>query len=147
MAETAIGVVGLLSLLSIVIDCFEYVRVAKTYKRDFETAQTKFDCAGWCLVRWAEAVGIRDASNDQVLFERYERAEIILKHLELLCTQTREKSNIFHQSDVELHDVDLMNPVQAVVHIGVRNRIRARLGRQQKEAVHAQEVSVKEKTQ
>lgn len=45
MAETALGVIGLLGLFSTAVDCFEYVRIAKTFERDFATSQLKLDSA------------------------------------------------------------------------------------------------------
>jgi hypothetical protein len=40
MAETALGAISLLGLFSSVIDCFEYVRIAKTFELDFERRQS-----------------------------------------------------------------------------------------------------------
>ena len=129
MAETAIGVVGLLSLFSTVVECFEYVRIAKTFERDFATAQIKLDCAGWRLTRWGEAVGIRDTSTVSILDERYRRAEVILKHLELLWTQAKQKSEIFRRPGTEVYELKDMEPAQAVVHERVRDKMRKRIAR------------------
>jgi hypothetical protein len=131
MVETAIGVIGLLSLFGTVVDCFEYVRIAKTFERDFATAQIKLDCAGWRFSRWGEAVGICDAStdSDSVLAERYERVEKILKHLELLWIQARQKSEIFRRPGIETYALEDMEPVQAIVHKGVGDKLWKRMGR------------------
>jgi hypothetical protein len=45
MAETALAVIGLLGLFSTAVACFEYVRLAKTFERDFATSQLKLDDA------------------------------------------------------------------------------------------------------
>ena len=149
MAETTKDAVGLLSLFSRVVDYFEYVRIAKTFESDFATiALIKLNCGCWRLTRWGEAVGIQDGSAVYVPGKRYRGAEIILERFELLWTEARKRSDELHRLGVgkyEMYEVDDMEPVQAVVHSGVREKIRKSMGRHEEGATEPERASRVEK--
>ncbi|KAL8672427.1 MAG: hypothetical protein Q9168_003105 [Polycauliona sp. 1 TL-2023] len=54
----SIGAVGLISLLSTCVECFEYIDAAKTCGRDLELLTTKFAIEKARLLIWGESVGL-----------------------------------------------------------------------------------------
>ncbi|KAL8754830.1 MAG: hypothetical protein Q9199_004073, partial [Rusavskia elegans] len=54
----SIGAVGLISLLTTCVECFEYIDAAKTCGRDLELLTTKFSIEKARLLIWGESVGI-----------------------------------------------------------------------------------------
>lgn len=130
MAETALGVLGLLGLFSTAVDCFEYVRIAKTFERDFATSQLKLDGARIRLSRWGAALGIQANSKLTIPKPDYEHAELVLKHLEGIFAQAQSKSKIFARPGIQEFEVGELVPPQSVVHAGLMTKIRERINRE-----------------
>jgi len=66
-AGFAIGVVGLFSIFSTCMQCFEYVQCGKGFGKDYESAILKLDVSRLRLARWAELVGLHDPSRAREL--------------------------------------------------------------------------------
>lgn len=130
MAETALGVLGLLGLFSAAVDCFEYVRIAKTFENDFATSQLKLDGARIRLSRWGAALGFQTNSRLTIARPDFEHAEMILKHLESLFVQAQSKSKIFARPGVDDFHVGGLSPSQSMVHAGLMTKIRERVKRE-----------------
>ncbi|KAF2877986.1 prion-inhibition and propagation-domain-containing protein [Massariosphaeria phaeospora] len=58
MTEVAGLVIGLPSLFSSALECFQYVRLGREFAGDFETCQLKLDLAGLGLSRWGKSIGL-----------------------------------------------------------------------------------------
>jgi hypothetical protein len=61
MAETAglvVGVVSIAALFNNCVECFEYLRLGKSFGRDYQTCQLRLDTAKLRITRWGEAVNI-----------------------------------------------------------------------------------------
>ena len=54
----SIGAVGLVTLLTTCVECFEYIDAAKSCGRDMELLTTKFAIEKARLLIWGESVGI-----------------------------------------------------------------------------------------
>jgi hypothetical protein len=129
MAETALGVVSLFGLFSTVIDCFEYVRIAKTFELDFETSQLKLDAAQIRLSRWGEALGVCSNTTTTIPRSDYEHAEKVLKHLGSLFEQAQNKSEIFAQRALQTFEASDLVPPASLVHGGVMAKVCKRMHR------------------
>ena len=59
MAEAAglvVGVVALAGLFNNTVECFEFVQLARTFGKNFQTSQLKLDNARLRLSRWGESL-------------------------------------------------------------------------------------------
>ncbi|KAL8994471.1 MAG: hypothetical protein Q9169_005562 [Polycauliona sp. 2 TL-2023] len=61
--SVSIGAVGLISLLTTCIECFEYIDAANSCGRDLELLTTKFSIEKARLLIWGESVGILSSIN------------------------------------------------------------------------------------
>lgn len=61
----AVGVISLATLFNQAIDCFEYVRIARNFERDYETAKLKLNSAQLRLSRWGESVDFKSMSREE----------------------------------------------------------------------------------
>lgn len=57
------GTMGISGLFNNCVDCFGYIHLARTFDRDFRTAQLRLDFARLRLTRWGEAVGANQSSG------------------------------------------------------------------------------------
>ncbi|KAL2210971.1 hypothetical protein CC79DRAFT_548519 [Sarocladium strictum] len=66
MAETAglvVGVVSIAALFNNCVECFEYLRLGKSFGRDYQTCQLRLDTAKLRITRWGEAVNIHQNAS------------------------------------------------------------------------------------
>lgn len=128
MAETAVGIVGLLPLFTTAVDGFKYVKIARSYYDDFAVALLRLKAASLRLSRWGEAVGIREGSPVHIAESQYEEAEAILRTL--FKKAQREAATIVGNTDSVAHfsSVD-MSRVQAATHAGLAATIGKRINR------------------
>ena len=54
----ALGVIGLASLFTTCVECFDYVEVGRTYGRDYEVLLTKLEVEKTRFLIWGDTVGI-----------------------------------------------------------------------------------------
>jgi hypothetical protein len=132
MAETALGVISLLGLFSTVVDCFEYVQIAKTFERDFTTSQLKLDAARIRLSRWGVALGIYANTTTTIPRPDYEHAEKVLKHLGNLFEQAKNKSEILAPPGLQTFEASELMPPESLVHEGVMAKVHNRIHRSTK---------------
>ncbi|TAQ84471.1 hypothetical protein B7494_g7218 [Chlorociboria aeruginascens] len=57
------GAIGIASVFTACVDCFEYVQFGRHFGRDFQTSQLALDCARLRLTRWGESVDIYHDPN------------------------------------------------------------------------------------
>ncbi|KAG9228056.1 prion-inhibition and propagation-domain-containing protein [Amylocarpus encephaloides] len=65
IAGLTIGIAGLASIFNNIVDSFEYIRLARSFGRTFETNLLRLDVARLRLSRWGEAVGLSGNVTDQ----------------------------------------------------------------------------------
>ena len=60
----AVGlVIGVASLFTTCMQCFEYVQCGKSFGKDYESAILKLDISRMRLARWAESIGLNDPTR------------------------------------------------------------------------------------
>lgn len=94
----AFGAVGALSQ---VLECFEYVYVARTFNEDYQIYQLKLENARLRLSRWAAAVNLESASKQE-----QDQAEKILRQIYNLFERTKQLSDEFAQKHYISEDID-----------------------------------------
>jgi hypothetical protein len=133
MAETAglvIGAVGLAGLFSTAIDCFEHVRIAKTFDRDFATAQLLLDEASLRLSRWGVAIGIDTVGLEGLAEDKAQRAEKLLIHICKLFSQAEENFDLFGDKSAATFDANAdLSRTQRAVRRGITTKVHKRIGR------------------
>ena len=128
MAETAIGIVGLLSLFTTAVDGFNYVKIARSYDDDFAVALLRLKTAGLRLSRWGEAVGIYEGSVVNIPHDQYDEAEAILKTL--FKKAQRKAATVGGNAESVVHfSPDDMSHIQAATHEGLTATIGKRINR------------------
>ncbi|KAM5452757.1 hypothetical protein MaudCBS49596_003063 [Microsporum audouinii] len=92
MAEAvglAVGIIGLAGLFNNAVQCFEYVQLARSFGRDFQSSQLKLDSARLRLSRWGKSLKLDahqlDDTQNSIDFpgsaEDVERAKNLLNHI------------------------------------------------------------------
>jgi hypothetical protein len=67
VAGLALSALGVAALFNNALDCFQQVRIAKNFGRDFETYQCKLNLLELRLSQWGEATGISIINQDSDL--------------------------------------------------------------------------------
>lgn len=105
VAGLSIGAIGLASLFSTCLECFEYFQIAKSFQSDFEILLLKLDCQRERLLTWGEIVGIskieakeRNSDLDSTKHELIQRA---LTSIVTLFTETEKLQKEFGVQSVE----------------------------------------------
>lgn len=120
MAETALGVVGLLGLFSSSVDCFQYVRIVKTFDRDYAAAQLNLDALGMRLARWGKALGIRNESTKTIPDSHYRHIESTLKNLiEHFGAAARKYPLLSNSGDMATYEASELAGEEQFVHQGM----------------------------
>ncbi|EEQ27527.1 hypothetical protein McanMca71_000041 [Microsporum canis] len=92
MAEAvglAVGIIGLAGLFNNAVQCFEYVQLARSFGRDFQSSQLKLDSAQLRLSRWGKSLRLDtqqlDDTQNTISFpgstEDAERAKSLLDQI------------------------------------------------------------------
>jgi len=63
-AGFVVGIVALAGLFNNTVECFEFVQLSRTFRRDFQTSQLKLDSARLCLSRWGKSLDLDEDVRD-----------------------------------------------------------------------------------
>lgn len=127
-AGLGVGIIGLAGFFSSAIDCFEHIRIAKTFDRDFATAQLRLDEARLRLSRWGVVIDIATGGPDGLGEDKAQRAEKILNHICKLFSQAEEDFNLLGDKTKATYEADAdLSHTQRVVHSGITTKIRKRI--------------------
>jgi hypothetical protein len=121
----AVGIVALAGLFNNAIDCFEYVRLGRSFGTNFQTSLLKLDNARLRLSRWGQAVGLsgdlEDPSSLQgaaVQKEDISRAERVLGQIMDLFADAERISAKYQRSvqpdDTSLAILDVKSDIDAM---------------------------------
>ena len=69
MADAAglvVGVVALAGLFNTTVECFEFVRLGRTFGKSFQTSQLKLDNARLRLSRWGKSLSLDEDVRETV---------------------------------------------------------------------------------
>jgi len=95
MAETAIGVLGLLGLFNNAIDWFHYVHITKNYTPRLQTLILKLDDAHLRLARWGDAAGL---SGDIDEFpDQASRSDFRISNDPSVNAKVKQRLILFHE--------------------------------------------------
>ena len=99
MAEAAGLALTVFSAMNSVIQCFDYVELARTFDRDRQSAILKLDIAKLRLSRWAKSVGFNhvDEQNPDLTAisaspKELQKAQQLLVHIQGLFGEAESKS-------------------------------------------------------
>jgi Prion-inhibition and propagation/SesB domain on fungal death-pathway protein len=99
MAEAAGLAFAVLGAFNDAVQCFEYIQLARSFDRDFQTATLKLAISRLRLSRWGQSVGLDQVTeSDQSLVgiftspQDLEKAEEMLRHIFHLSEEARTMS-------------------------------------------------------
>jgi hypothetical protein len=130
MAETAIGVVGLLGLFTTAVDCFNRVRLAKQFDGDFAFSQLNLVVASDRFSRWGEAAGICEGSTTTYPEDQIKKAEKALDMIVKAFTDARDMVEALGGDINALtYSPDDLTGAPVVIHKGLSASIGKRINR------------------
>lgn len=111
------GAISLTSLFSACVDCFEYVELGRTFRRDYRTSILTLTCARLRLTRWGQAVNINNNSRfqDLSLESADEQIKTAKATLEQILVLFRDASNISGNYEGVPPSVEIDNNDQVAV--------------------------------
>jgi hypothetical protein len=103
-AGLTIGVVGLASLFSTCMECFDYIQLGRTFGKDYGKCLLRLDAAKLRFSRWGEATGIASTSqvNDRLAVSEpdFRLAESLLQQIQDSFEDTEKISRRYQKHAV-----------------------------------------------
>lgn len=127
MAETALGVVGLLGLYSACQDCFEDVQVARRCGEDYARLQCQLDLLNVKFTRWGSAAGLDKAltpiREEQISTTKVDEGQTVRQTLEQVIKdfeQCRKRSEPYRKT-TQVYNADSdLDPANQSIHQTLR---------------------------
>ncbi|KAK2757748.1 small s protein [Colletotrichum kahawae] len=121
MAEAfgvAAGAVGIASIFTTCVDCFNYVQLGRQFERDFQQQLVTLRLLETRLSRWGAAVHIHDdpnLGNPNASPAEVDTAKMTLFQILLLFSDSEKKSKIFASSSAVYSSTDIQDPALAAL--------------------------------
>jgi hypothetical protein len=108
----AVSIASLAPLLQTALDCFQYIRLSKTFGKDFEICRLRLDSVQLRLSRWGEATGLGSDTASIVTLDDSSFAEedkngikVRLGHIISLFDDVEKISRSVSRNDDEQEDL------------------------------------------